>query len=78
MHFPKLEQDHTGDAEFPSHGSMFAAHLPRLKVVCGGVRGATAGTWGLCITTAAPVLSDTEQLPGWAELVGEGKDDVSP
>lgn len=44
MHFPKLEQDHTGDAEFPSHGSMFAAHLPRLKVVCGGVRGATAGT----------------------------------
>lgn len=63
MHLPTPERGHAADAESPSVGSEFTAHMPRVKAV-EGFCAATTGTQGLCKATAAPVLSDMGQLPG--------------
>lgn len=56
--------------------AVFAAHLPGLK---GVERGSVQHHSCLCLVSllqwggSPPVLSDSEQLPGWADLLAEGK-----
>lgn len=74
MHLPRPEQGHTGDAELPSCGSVFA----RVKGSVGGSVQHHSCPWYMfgfspAVGGSAPVLSDMEQLPGWAELLGERK-----